>query len=209
MQRRRRRPARSRSSTPVGAHAAAAGRRGSCRRGRRSRRETAAGRRRSRSSTSTYFGDAMLPSSTTSQSGPISRAQRARALLERPAVGRVVGMRRRRRANARTAAARHRRVRAAQAGVRRDDVDAAADDRVAGLGRRGEPPRVGQLAAEVQAADEGEDVAERRALAATAAARPARSSRAATAPACARVPPQFAGERRKTRRHADRSVTTA
>ena len=35
-------------------------------------------------------------------------------------------------------------------GVRRDDVHAAADDRIAGIGRRGEPPRVGQLAAEVQ-----------------------------------------------------------
>ena len=40
------------------------------------------------SSTSTYFGDAMLPSSTTSQSRPDLARQRARALLERPAVAR-------------------------------------------------------------------------------------------------------------------------
>ena len=42
------------------------------------------------SSTSTYFGDATLPSSTTSHSDPISRSQRPRAPLERTPIARVV-----------------------------------------------------------------------------------------------------------------------
>ena len=95
----------------VAARGAAAGRRGSCRRGRRSRSGTAAARRRSPASTSTYFGDAMLPSSTTSQSGPISAQQRPRARLERTAVRRRCRRRCRRCANARTAARVTQRVR--------------------------------------------------------------------------------------------------
>jgi hypothetical protein len=55
---------------------------------------------------------------------------------------------------------RHQGVGASQPGVRRDDVDAVADDRVVRLGRPREPPRVGQLAAKVQAADEAEEIAE-------------------------------------------------
>ena len=161
-------------------------------------RETAAARRRSSSSTSTYFGDATLPSSTTSHSGPISRQQRPRARLERPAVARVfcIDVAARKRAHGRV---RDERVRAAQPGVRRDDVDAAADDRVAGLGRRGEPPRVGQLAAEVQAADEGEHVAERRAVGASAARPRARTGAFGDSTCFARVPLQFAGDKEEDR----------
>jgi hypothetical protein len=40
-------------------------------------------------------------------------------------------------------------------------VDALPDDWISGLGRRGKASRVGQLAAEIQAADEGEEVTER------------------------------------------------
>ena len=54
----------------------------------------------------------------------------------------------------------------AQAGVRRDHQHAAGGDRIGRIRRPREPPRVGQLAAEVQPADEAEHVAERRALAA-------------------------------------------
>ena len=114
-------------------------------------------------SMSTYFGDAMLPSSTTSHSGPIS-ASSARALASSGRRYVALSASMSPRANARTAAWVIERVRAAQPGIRRDDVDAAADDGIVRLGRPREPARVGQLAAEVQAADEGEEIAERRAL---------------------------------------------
>jgi hypothetical protein len=42
-------------------------------------------------------------------------------------------------------------------------VDALPDDWISGLWRRGKPARVGQLAAEIEAADEGEQVTEGRA----------------------------------------------
>src|SRR5262249_448766 len=48
--------------------------------------------------------------------------------------------------------------------VRCNDVNASPHDRIAGLRRVREPPRIGDLPAEVQAAHEGEDVAEQRAF---------------------------------------------
>src|SRR4029079_5053384 len=58
------------------------------------------------------------------------------------------------------------RVGLSQAGVGRDDVHARSDGcgRPGKVVRRGEAPRVGQLAAKIQSADEAEDVAEPGAL---------------------------------------------
>ena len=164
------------------------------------------------SSSSTYLPDAMLPSSTTSQSGPIAVEQRARAPLERLAVRRVAdvdvdaGERAER-------VERHRRVGGAQAGVRRDHEHAAGGDRIGGIGRLREPPRVGELAAEVQAADEAEHVAERRARRRCAAAAPARTARRATSPSargCRRSWRATAGRRDVgSRRHVSSMPPTA
>lgn len=54
-------------------------------------------------------------------------------------------------------------VRTAESGVRRDDVDTGADQFGSVAGHLGESPRIGELAAKVEAADEGEQVAERHA----------------------------------------------
>jgi len=53
-------------------------------------------------------------------------------------------------------------VSGAQTCVGRNHQHAASHHRIGGVGRAREPSRVGKLAAEVQAADEAEDVAERR-----------------------------------------------
>ena len=90
------------------------------------------------------------------------REQRPRARFERPAIARVVEVD----VAARECphgGVRHERVRAPQPGRGRDHVNACADNRVGGIGRLREPARVGQLAAEIQAADEREQIAERRA----------------------------------------------
>ena len=145
---------------------------------------------------STYFGDAMLPRRTTSHSGPIS-ASNARALLSSGRryaalsgcdIGPGEGAHR---------LVRHQRIGTAQARVRRDDVDATADDGIVGLGRGGEPHGVGELAAEIQPAHEREHVSECRAARAIGG-----QPRARTAPRredlLARVPPQLAGDNRNT-----------
>ena len=126
-------------------------------------------------STSTYFGDATLPSSTTSQSGPISRRQRAGALLERPTIARVrgidVAVRKRPHAPCSVTNV---------SGPRRPAFGVmmwmpGSDDGIVGSGGAANRRGVRQLAAEVQPADEAEHVAERRALLASAAARPGRN----------------------------------
>ncbi len=115
------------------------------------------------SRTSTYFGEAMLPSRTTSQSGPISSGEHAGASLERPAVGGVVGMNVGvcKRAHG---SARHQRIGAAEPGVRRDDVHTARD-RAGRIGWDGKSTSVCELAAKVEPAHECEQLAEWRAFA--------------------------------------------
>ena len=87
-------------------------------------------------------------------------AERRCALLERPPVGAIVridilgGELSDRRAG-------HPCIGAAQAGVGRDDMDTAADDRIVDVRRGCEMTRVGQFAAEVERADERKQVAER------------------------------------------------
>jgi hypothetical protein len=59
---------------------------------------------------------------------------------------------------------RHERVRSAEPGVRRDDVNAVADDGIPEIRRQCKPASIGELAPEVQPAHEREDVAEWRAI---------------------------------------------
>ena len=115
------------------------------------------------SSTSTYFGEATLPSSTTSQS--VRSRAAACARCARAAAGSARSRRRCRPTRTRATRVRDIGIRTPQPGVRRNHVHAAADDSVARLGRRCETLRVGHFAAEIQSADEREDVAERRARA--------------------------------------------
>ena len=139
----------------------------------------------------------MLPSSTISQSVPISRASARRSGRAAARYSRVGGIH----VLAREPPERvdrHRRIRRAQAGARRDDEHASPDERIV---RRcvchpRERARVGQLAAEIQAAHEAEDVANRRVPPSAAGPRARR-----TAPLGehlrARRPEQLAGDRRK------------
>ena len=175
-------PRPARTATPrVTPPIAASGRRGSCRRGRRSRPGTAGARRTPLSRTSTYLPEAMLPSSTTSHSGPISSEQRARARFERPAVARRCPPTPRRR---RTRAARRAVTACRASAARRSGVitkmPPPGDRRVA-VRRARERARVGELAAEVQAAHEAEHLAERRARRRAGAARD-RTARGRTSP---------------------------
>ena len=126
-------------------------------------RESRGARRRWPSSTSTYFGDAMLPSRTTSQSARSPPAARGRSL--RAAGDSARSTRRRRREQTRGAP----RVVTRVSGLRSPAFGVmtctpVADDRVVRLRRTRESPRVGQLAAEVKTADEREEIADRRAL---------------------------------------------
>ena len=109
---------------------AAAGRRGSCRRGRRSRVGNSSRSPKIAEQHVHVFGRRDAAEQHDLAVGPISPAQRPRALLERPPVARVVGIDVARRRNARTASAVTSVSGVAQAGIRRDDVDAAADDRI-------------------------------------------------------------------------------
>ena len=105
------------------------------------------------SSTSTYFPEAMLPSSTTSQSGPMLVKSGARTLLERATVARIREIDRLsgKRLNR---LARHGDVSCTQAGIRRNDQHSARDESIGRIGRPAESPRVRQLPSEVEAADE-------------------------------------------------------
>ena len=146
------RPARSRARRRR-APAAAAGRRGSCRRGRRSRSETAAARRRS-----AEHVDVLRRRDAAEQHDVAVRPdlrQRARARSARAAgdSARCPGRRRRARTRARPRASR------SVSGLRSPAFGVMTCTppptmAFAGSGGCGEPPRVGQLAAEVQAADE-------------------------------------------------------
>jgi len=96
--------------------------------------------------------------------GPDGVQQRPRAAFQRPPVD-VVGQIDRRGRKGQKRLERDRRVRRAQAGVWRDDQDAAGAHRLRWIRRRSEPAGVRELAAEVEAADETEDVAELSAVA--------------------------------------------
>ena len=162
-----------------GRRSAASARRGSCRRGRRTPAETPGARRRSAAA-----ARRTCPTRCCRAARPRSRDRSRRAARARSARAAGGTPRCRRRsstpANARNDVERDRRVGGAQPGVRRDDEHAAGGDRIVRVGRPREPPRVGELAAEVEAADEAEDVAERRARRRRAAAAPARTARSAT-----------------------------
>src|SRR5262245_59489292 len=95
--------------------------------------------------------------------GPDLRQQRACAHLQRPAIAgiRRVDVAAGKGADRRVGDAR---VGGAESGIRCDDVHAVADDGIARFRRAREPPRIRELAAEVETADEGEEFAERRAV---------------------------------------------
>ena len=125
--------------------------------------------------------------------------QRARAPFERPPIAGIVLM------HVAVGKCLYRFVRdvrigTAQAGVRCDDVDAASQDRGVRrvrIGRPREAQRVGELAAEVETADEHEDVAEHRA--APRAELFGSANVAFGDSTCfARVPLQFAGDSKNT-----------
>ncbi len=114
-------------------------------------------------STSTYLGDAMLPRSTTPQSGPISSAM-ARALSSSGLryVGLAVAMSTRAKARSAPRVTGVSTERRPALGVITNDP--APEIGEAGIGRPRERARVGQLAAEIEAAQKGEHVADGRAV---------------------------------------------
>ena len=95
--------------------------------------------------------------------GPDLIQQSACARLERPSIPDVanVDVASRERPNSRS---RHAGIGGAEAGIRRDDVDARPDNRIVGLWRGGESARIRELATEIQATDERKEIADRRSL---------------------------------------------
>jgi len=85
--------------------------------------------------------------------------QRLRALLERSPIRAVLGIDilRRKLPDCRSGDPR---IRTPQTGIRRDHVHTAADDRIVDLWRRGEPPGIRQLPAEIQLADKRKQLTE-------------------------------------------------